>query len=217
MKNVIYAGNGRSYNSGKALFYGLFSRFAPAFLTGALLSSLLLTGCFSRRPKPSVTRTTTSPAVTATAAAKELPYGVKLQIDSSVLEPCELERVVDGDTIIIHDPQGERLRVRLTGINAPESVAEDESRNTEEGRIASKFLKELLKDTKTVYLEYDVSRTDQYNRALAYVWIKYEDTYVMVNEIILAAGHAEPVYIKPNLKYADDFRKYDKKSKQTAA
>ena len=118
--------------------------------------------------------------------------------------------MVDGDTIIVHDPQDKRLRVRLTGINAPESVAEDESRNTEEGRIASKFLKELLKDTKTVYLEYDVDRTDQYNRTLAYVWIKYENTCVMVNEIILATGHAKPVYIKPNLKYADDFRKYEK-------
>lgn len=45
---------------------------------------------------------------------------------------------------------------------------------------------------------------------MEYVWIKYETTYVMVNEIILAAGHAKPVYIKPNLKYADDFRKYEK-------
>ena len=59
-------------------------------------------------------------------------------------------------------------RNRLTGINAPESVAEDESRNTKEGRVSSKLLKELLKDMKTAY-------------------------------------------IKPNLKYADDFRKYEKK------
>jgi endonuclease YncB( thermonuclease family) len=139
-----------------------------------------------------------------------LPYGVRLQADPSVLVLCGLERVVDGDTIIVRDPGGNRLRVRLTGIDAPESVAEDESRNTEEGKAASEFLKELLKDTKTVFLEYDAERTDQYNRTLAYVWVRHEDTYVMVNEIILAAGHAKPVYIKPNLKYADDFRKYEK-------
>ena len=210
MKNVIKAGQSHSHNSEKALFYGLLSRYVPVFLTGMLLSFLLLTGCFSLRQKPSVTKTTAKVAVTTSTGARELPYGVKLQIDPSVLEPCELERVVDGDTIIIHDPQGKRQRVRLTGINAPESVAEDGSRNTEEGRAASTFLKELLKDTKTVYLESDAGRTDQYNRTLAYVWIKYEDTYVMVNEIILAAGHAEPVYIKPNLKYADDFRKYER-------
>ena len=80
--------------------------------------------------------------------------------------------------------------------------------------MSSKFLKDLLKDTETVYLEYDVGRTDQYNRTLAYVWIKYEDTFVMVNEIILASGHAKPVYIKPNLKYADDFRKYENRGKR---
>ena len=223
MKNVQEAGQTRHINSGKALFYGLFKRLAPAVLAGVLLSSLLFSGCFGRSKRHPVTKaTTTAVQTTATtavtsgkaseskAASAELPYGVKLQIDPSVLEPCELERVVDGDTIIVHDPQDKRLRVRLTGIDAPESVAEDESRNTEEGRIASKFLKELLKDTKTVYLEYDVDRTDQYNRTLAYVWIKYENTYVMVNEIILATGHAKPVYIKPNLKYADDFRKYEK-------
>ena len=31
----------------------------------------------------------------------------------------------------------------------------------------------------------------------------------MVNEIMLATDHAEPVYIEPNLKYADDFRQYE--------
>lgn len=213
MKNVTQAINRNFKCLPKALFSGLF---------GVVFFSLILTGCFwtRKRPKPaaSVTQTPASssvsePAVTPSSSSTEggtLPYGVTLQVDPSVLVPCKLERVVDGDTIIVHDPDNKRLRVRLTGINAPESVAEDESRNTEEGRIASKFLKDFLKDTKTVYLEYDVGRTDQYNRTLAYVWIKYESTYVMVNEVILASGHAKPVYIKPNLKYADDFRKYEK-------
>ncbi|MBO4449911.1 MAG: thermonuclease family protein [Clostridiales bacterium] len=208
MKNVTTAGSSNRHNSGKAMIYRLFRHQAPVVLAGAVLSSLLLSGCLWNLPGKVVLVTTESPAIQTTAATV-LPYGVKLQIDPSVLEPCKLERVVDGDTIIVHDPGDKRLRVRLTGINAPESVAEDESRNTEEGRLSSRFLKELLKDTETVYLEYDVDRTDQYNRTLAYVWIKYEDTYVMANEIILATGHAKPVYIKPNLKYADDFRKYE--------
>ena len=198
-------------------------RIFPAVLLSSALFCTLLTGCVWTVSYPVNTVSTTSAAVSTTAAetsgnasettsgSKELPYGVKLQVDPSVLVPCEFERVVDGDTIIVHDPDNKRLRVRVTGINSPESVAEDQSRNTEEGRTASKFMKELMKDIKTVYLEYDVGRTDQYNRTLAYVWIKYEDTYVMVNEIILATGHAKPVYIKPNLKYVDDFRKYEKK------
>lgn len=213
MKNVTQAISRNFNRLSKALFSGLFA---------AVFFSLILTGCFwtRKRPKPvaSVTQTPASsgvsePAATPSSSSSEggtLPYGVTLQVDPSVLVSCRLERVVDGDTIIVHDPDNKRLRVRLTGINAPESVAEDESRNTEEGRIASKFLKDFLKDTETVYLEYDVGRTDQYNRTLAYVWVKYESAYVMVNEVILASGHAKPVYIKPNLKYADDFRKYEK-------
>lgn len=34
-------------------------------------------------------------------------------------------------------------------------------------------------------------------------------TYIMINEVILATGHAKPVYIKPNLRYADTFRLYE--------
>ena len=178
-----------------------------------MLVAVPLTGCFEPRPQQTVYKETSDTAASVYSendiGGTELPFGVTLQIDPSVLVPCELERVVDGDTIIVHDPDNNRLRVRLTGINAPESVLEDESKNTEEGRDASKFLKELLADVKTVYLEYDEGRYDQYERTLAYVWIDTGTTYIMVNEIMLATGHAKPVYIKPNLRYADTFRQYE--------
>lgn len=135
--------------------------------------------------------------------------------DTSLLHECDFERVVDGDTIIVYDEYGERLRVRLTGINAPESVHEDESRNTEEGRQASAFLKDYMEDIETVYLEYDVGRYDQYDRTLAYVWVDTDpdsddaEDYLMLNELILQEGLADPVYIEPNLKYADIFEQYE--------
>ena len=67
-------------------------------------------------------------------------------------------------------------------------------------------MKELMADVDVVYLEYDEAQFDQYERTLAYVWIDIDGTYVMVNEILLATDYAEPVYIKPNLRYADTFR-----------
>ena len=172
-----------------------------------------LTGCFEPKPQQTIYKETSDTIASVfsenDAGGTGLPFGVTLQIDPSVLIPCELERVVDGDTIIVHDPDNNRLRVRLTGINAPESVHEDESKNTEEGRQASKFMKELLEDVDVVYLEYDEAQFDQYERTLAYVWIDIDGTYVMVNEIMLATDYAEPVYIKPNLRYADVFRQYE--------
>ena len=192
---------------------GVYSRTMAALALASALALVCLTGCF----EPTVQATVYPQTINTDASAyseldyggQGLPWGVKLQVDPSVLIPCELERVVDGDTIIVHDPDGERLRVRLTGINAPESVHEDESKNTEEGREASQFLKDLLENTKTVYLEYDVEEFDQYDRTLAYVWIDTGKTYIMVNEIMLATNYAEPVYIKPNLRYADAFREYE--------
>ena len=182
-------------------------------LLAASLLALPLTGCFDDIPQQTVYQTSVntlaSVYVEQDVGGTELPWGVTLQVDPSVLVPCEFERVVDGDTIIVHSPDGERLRVRLTGINAPESVHPDENQNTDEGRDASQFMKDLLSDVDTVYLEYDVSEKDQYDRTLAYVWIDTGDTYIMVNEVMLATDHAEPVYIEPNLRYANTFKKYE--------
>ena len=193
-------------------------RLFPVLTLGFAILALPLAGCFDPDTVQiiySETVNTEAPAyveeqvIENDTAGETLPYEVTLEADPSVLIPCDLERVVDGDTIIVHDPDGNRKRVRLTGINAEESVHEDESKNTDKGREASQFMKDLLADVDVVYLEYDVEEFDQYERTLAYVWIDSGDTYVMVNEIMLATDHAEPVYIKPNLRYADTFRQYE--------
>lgn len=213
MKNVIESDIPRSFSNLKSSFVRFFELLIPSSLVVLVLSLGFLTGCFFDKPQQPIYVETSNTAASVYSendfGGDELPFGVKLQVNPSVLIPVELERVVDGDTIIIHDANGKQVRVRLTGIDAPESVHEDESKNTNEGREASKFLQELLANVDTVYLEMDVEERDQYDRTLAYVWIDTGSTYIMVNEIMLATGHAKPVYIKPNLKYADDFRKYE--------
>ena len=213
MKNVIKSDIYRLSSTAKTGSRGRFSRSIPALALSLALSAALLSGCFDT----GVQETRYPPTVnTAASVFSEndiggtgLPWGVTLQVDPSVLIPYEFERVVDGDTIIVHSKEGERIRVRLTGINAPESVHPTESENTPEGKEASQFLKDLLADVDTVYLEFDEAEKDQYDRTLAYVWIDTGSTYIMVNEIMLATGYAEPVYIEPNLRYADTFRQYE--------
>lgn len=218
MKNVIKPDNYNDSPSSKSLVSGLSGRLIPTIALGLTLLAVPLTGCIIDEPVQTVNQTTAvitentvqiEEQIEVSSGDEERPYGVTIEADPDVLIECDLERVVDGDTIIVHDPDGNRLRVRLTGINAPESVHEDESKNTEEGRQASKFMKELLEDVDVVYLEYDEAQFDQYERTLAYVWIDIDGTYVMVNEIMLATDYAEPVYIKPNLRYADVFRQYE--------
>ena len=120
--------------------------------------------------------------------------------------PYEVERVVDGDTLIVYI-DGERTRVRLIGINTPESVAEEEERNTEEGVIASDYVKDLMEDADyEVWLEYDNERYDQYDRTLAYVYIDQDGELVMLERILLEEGYAEAVVFGTNDRYYDEFR-----------
>lgn len=115
----------------------------------------------------------------------------------SNLDAVKFIRTVDGDTIIVEDKTGEHKRVRMIGIDTPESVAKEEERNNKYGVMASDYTKELLSNAGTLYLEYDVDSDDQYDRILAYVWLEdVKDTFdekaieeAMVNAIIVKNGY----------------------------
>ena len=67
---------------------------------------------------------------------------------------------------------------------------------------AALYTKNLLTD-KAVYLEYDVQKTDDYDRILAYVYL--EDGQTMVQDELLRSGMATTMTIQPNSKYANHF------------
>lgn len=115
--------------------------------------------------------------------------------------PYSVERVVDGDTMVLN-LEGNNVKVRMLGIDTPESVHSDKSKNTKEGKQASKFVKDLLKD-KNVYLEYDVAKEDKYGRTLAYVYL--DDEKMMLNKLLIEKGLAVVMTIQPNSRYADLF------------
>lgn len=123
------------------------------------------------------------------------------------LEEVELVYVIDGDTLLVIGEDGLQYKVRLIGIDTPESVNADESKNNQYGEMASDHTKELLKDVTTLYLEYDELTTDVYNRTLAYVWLSSDtsNTGNMLNARILYDGYAIDKVYEPNDKYADDF------------
>ena len=124
-----------------------------------------------------------------------------------ILEQVTLVHIADGDTVTIITEDGYEYRVRLIGIDTPESVNPDEAKNNEFGLLASDHTKELLKDTDTIYLEYDKEKTDQYGRILAYVWLCEDTTELtnMLNARILAEGYAVDKVYEPNDKYASQF------------
>lgn len=127
--------------------------------------------------------------------------------------PYAVERVVDGDTIYIINDAAESEKVRFIGIDTPESVHADESKNSDAGLVASAFTKELLTG-QSVWLEYDIDRQDQYGRTLAYVYIEEGETLVMVQDQLLYHGLAQTMTIQPNSKYAEHFAEIQREAQQ---
>lgn len=112
---------------------------------------------------------------------------------------CQVIRVIDGDTIVV-DYDGVEETVRLIGVDAPESVHPDKTKNTAAGFAASEFTTVYLSEQQ-VELEFDVQQRDQYGRLLAYVYHDGE----MFNKKLLMTGHAELATYPPNVKYVDEF------------
>jgi micrococcal nuclease len=117
---------------------------------------------------------------------------------SGALTAARVTRVVDGDTIHV-DLEGVDTSIRLIGIDTPEK---DGPYTHEEcfGQEASAYTQEAL-DGRQVLLEFDVERTDRYDRTLAYVWLDGE----LFDERIVADGFALVATFPPNVRYVDRF------------
>lgn len=136
------------------------------------------------------------------------------------LEWFTVDRIVDGDTIVVSNDNYSGVKVRYIGIDAPESVHSDETKNTEEGKIASEKNEEILSGSNyDVALQFDKELTDEYGRMLAYVYI-YDsdaDTYVMLQDILLVGGYCRTMTIEPNTRNASHFSELESAAKNAKA
>lgn len=111
-------------------------------------------------------------------------------------------RVIDGDTIIV-DIHGIQERIRLIGVNTPETV---DPRRTVEcfGKQASQFLKDTL-EGKSVSLATDPTQgdRDKYGRLLRYVFLE-DKTFI--NKIIIKEGYGHEYTYRIPYKYQKEFK-----------
>jgi micrococcal nuclease len=103
-------------------------------------------------------------------------------------------RAVDGDTLVVAI-DGDDERLRLIGIDTPESVAEDRPDECY-GHEASEHLAELLPAGTPIRSERDVEPRDHYDRLLGYAYRAGDG--VFVNEALVAGGYAEAKEFPPN-------------------
>ncbi|MDI9497225.1 MAG: peptide-methionine (S)-S-oxide reductase MsrA [Bacillota bacterium] len=130
--------------------------------------------------------------------------------DTKILEQAVIDRVVDGDTfMVLRDSGAERLR--LIGINTPESYAHhDGNARTHRGESVSRIVRQWL-NGRTVYLQFEETQTDRYGRLLAYVWL---DAHTMINEVLVREGLAEERKYEPTTQFNDYFASLEKKAQQ---
>jgi micrococcal nuclease len=110
-------------------------------------------------------------------------------------------RVVDGDTLVV-EIDGTEERLRLIGIDTPESVAEDRPVECY-GAEASDHLAGLLPPGTDVRLERDLEARDRYDRLLAYVYRSSDD--VFVNHDLVVDGFAVAREYPPNTTHSGTF------------
>ena len=96
-----------------------------------------------------------------------------------------VERVVDGDTLMVTTRQGP-ARVRMQGINTPETV-KDDTPVEEWGPEATAFTKAFVRAAgNRLEVEVDGEPRDQYDRYLAFFWHDGK----LLNEELVRAGLA---------------------------
>src|SRR5688572_4289278 len=121
--------------------------------------------------------------------------------EEAVDEYYRVTRIVDGDTFWIDDGSDRGMKIRLIGVDAPETRRTARKETGLFGEQSKEYLKRLLFE-KRVRLDCDLDRTDRYGRTLAYVYLE-DGTFV--NAELLKLGYAMVLTIPPNVKFADEF------------
>ena len=144
-------------------------------------------------PRPESPSADSSASASASASASPVAGGGNYDATATV------SRVVDGDTVEVSPAVDGNEEVRLIGMDTPET--EDPSEEVEPlGPEASAFATDALTG-RSVGLEFDVEREDQYGRLLAYVYLGGG----MFNEVLVEEGLAQAYPYEPNTRYEGRF------------
>jgi micrococcal nuclease len=129
----------------------------------------------------------------------------------TVVPPDSVEalaiRAVDGDTIEV-EIEGESYKVRYIGIDTPE--LHHPTKPVEYYAQEAYEKNRELVEGKTVFLEKDVSETDQYDRLLRYVYVG--DTFV--NAYLVQQGYALVSTYPPDVKYQERFLELQREARE---
>lgn len=156
---------------------------------------ILVTGCFAKQGQ-----------VGNGSGIPEDILRVYPELADRKMEKMMVKRVVDGDTF----ETDTKLKVRLIGVNTPETVKPG-SPVQPYGKEASAFTKKQLTG-KNVLAFTDVEDKDKYGRLLRYIFLEGES--VMFNEVLVREGYANTMTIAPNVMFSKRFVKVEREARE---
>ena len=132
---------------------------------------------------------------------------------------AKVTKHVDGDTVHVTLDDGQVLKIRMIGVDTPETVHPSKPVQFY-GKEASNFTQENIFG-KTVYLEKDVSEADRYGRSLRYIWMEIPEEInketiktKMFNGMLVAQGFANSSTYQPDVKYQDYFLEFEREARE---
>ena len=139
-----------------------------------------------------------APAAAPVPSSDPTPTPVPSFAPSGPTTEATVERVVDGDTIVV-DADGVELYVRYLGMDAPEAVKLD----TPVQFMAPEATQAnaQLVSGQIVILERDVSESDDSARLLRHVWVDRDGTLFLVGLELVKAGFARATPLPPDTRY----------------
>lgn len=132
----------------------------------------------------------TFPSFSAPKTARKAPTGT-----------FTLVKVIDGDTFWAENENGAKVKVRLIGIDAPETRNSARKKKGYYGPEAKICLAKMI-GGRRLFLETDIQQLDRYGRLLAYVFVEGR---LFVNQKLVEKGCAVVATYPPNVKYAERF------------
>jgi micrococcal nuclease len=118
-------------------------------------------------------------------------------------------RVVDGDTIVVRI-RGRPVRVRLIGVDAPETWLRRDCFGAE----AERALRRLLPPGSSVRAAGDVAPYDRYRRRLLYVWTPSGE---LAEAALVRGGFARAMAVPPDTRHAELLREVENTARRSRA
>jgi micrococcal nuclease len=121
---------------------------------------------------------------------------------------ARVERVIDGDTVVLSDDLGSS---RLVGVDTPETVKPGTPVQCF-GPAASSFTKHVVESGQVVRYLVAPEPVDAYGRTLVYIWLPDGRFF---NAMLVRRGYARPLPFPPNTRYAPLFHRLANRAART--